>query len=455
MEESHIGTKTEIEDIVKGVLKLIKDGELDMDGTPEEILKREPLAELVKNIKNIKNELNVLEKVVEDTVEEDKKQKMAYFKQQCQDKIAAPVEFIERQKRQVEEELRSNKRVLNTLRQKVSDCEKQISDQQNEISQLAAKNLEQEDKLGKLEKARKSECSALQLDSRFNEFKVKLEVANRKIEEKAEELRESIASKDKMVDDLEHQVEDLKRDLEEKGNETSTLLENVENREEKLRLSNQKLRDTEQLLSEKEESFRKVEEELQKVQRELEDRRNATPVARITANNEPYHATIADIKVCIDSVKIGIDTASKKISDDCNNHENSIENISDKLQVAKEYVSEMNREKEKLQEDNKILLEELDGKKEEVLTLGEKLEAKARKEESEKTEIMDLQRTLKEQEDAYQKLNEECKVNLEDAKRKMEQMAKEFDERIESKNRIVANLDHHVEELMELLKPKA
>ncbi|GAU14662.1 hypothetical protein TSUD_97260 [Trifolium subterraneum] len=97
--------------------------------------------------------------------------------------------------------------------------------------------------------------------------------------------------------------------------------------------------------------------------------------------------------------------------------------------------------------------------KEEVLTLGEKvekLEAKERKEESEKkTEIMDLQRTLKEQEDAYQKLNEECKVNLEDAKRKMEQMAKEFHERIGSKNRIVADLDHQVDELMELLKPKA
>ncbi|GAU32593.1 hypothetical protein TSUD_71410 [Trifolium subterraneum] len=166
MAESHIGTKTEIEDIVKWVLRLIKDGKLDMDGTPEEILKREPLAELVKNIKNIINELNVLEKVVEDTVEEDKKQKMAYFKQECQDKIAAPVEFIERQKREVEEQLRSNKRVLNTLRQKVSDCEKQISDQQNEISQLAAKNLEQEDKLGKLEKARKSECSALQQSKR-------------------------------------------------------------------------------------------------------------------------------------------------------------------------------------------------------------------------------------------------------------------------------------------------
>ncbi|MCI49916.1 myosin-9-like, partial [Trifolium medium] len=97
-----------------------------------------------------------------------------------------------------------------------------------------------------------------QVDSWFNECKVKLEVTERKIDEMAEEFREGIGSKDQIVTDLEHQVEDLKRDLEEKGDETSTLLENVRNLEVKLRLSNQKLRVTEQLLSEKEESFRKA-----------------------------------------------------------------------------------------------------------------------------------------------------------------------------------------------------
>jgi chromosome segregation ATPase len=55
----------EIEDKVKMILKLIKDGDLVMDGTLEEIFKREPFAELVKDIGSITNELNVLQNKVE------------------------------------------------------------------------------------------------------------------------------------------------------------------------------------------------------------------------------------------------------------------------------------------------------------------------------------------------------------------------------------------------------
>jgi 3-polyprenyl-4-hydroxybenzoate decarboxylase len=55
----------ELEDKVKMILKLIKDGDLVMDGTLEEIWKREPLAELVKDIGSITNELNVLQNKVE------------------------------------------------------------------------------------------------------------------------------------------------------------------------------------------------------------------------------------------------------------------------------------------------------------------------------------------------------------------------------------------------------
>jgi chromosome segregation ATPase len=55
----------EIEDKVKMILKLIKDGDLVMDGTLEEIFKREPFAELVKDIRSITNELNVLQNEVE------------------------------------------------------------------------------------------------------------------------------------------------------------------------------------------------------------------------------------------------------------------------------------------------------------------------------------------------------------------------------------------------------
>ncbi|PNX66068.1 hypothetical protein L195_g054885, partial [Trifolium pratense] len=105
MAEIDIVPETEMEDKVKAILKLIKDGELDMDGTPEEILKREPLAELVKI---------------------------------CEEKLAQK----------------------NWL--KFAEFVKKL---ENEISQLAQKNLVQEEELGKLKKeltARTKKCSALQ-----------------------------------------------------------------------------------------------------------------------------------------------------------------------------------------------------------------------------------------------------------------------------------------------------
>lgn len=51
-EEQLQGAKTEIEDKVKRILKLIKDDNLEEDGTSAEILKREPLAELIEDIHN-------------------------------------------------------------------------------------------------------------------------------------------------------------------------------------------------------------------------------------------------------------------------------------------------------------------------------------------------------------------------------------------------------------------
>ncbi|KAK2385212.1 COP1-interactive protein [Trifolium repens] len=382
------GPKTEVEDRVKRILKLIKDGDLDMDGTPEEILKREPLAEFVKVVESIINELNVLQNKVESlqhqksdleaqnvedrdtlTMEIEKlKLEMSTIQEENSGKKAKLFAFFEEESDKklgdlklknirFEEQLTANKRELNTLKQKASDYENQISAKQNKISQLAQENLEQEHKLDKLGKglsARTKECSALQrklnvaekdvsgkitaftaevdnlqkdlhsmqktkeevelnceklreekkelanevmdyqrtlegledtyqklnedykqVDSWVNECKVELEGANRKVEEREEELCKWIESINEMVDDLKHQAVDLKRNLEEKENETRTLLENVGNHEENLRLSTQKLLNTEQLLREKEESFRKVEEELQQVQREFHEHMEA------------------------------------------------------------------------------------------------------------------------------------------------------------------------------------
>ncbi|CAJ2676475.1 unnamed protein product [Trifolium pratense] len=532
--------KTEIEAKVKAILKLIKDGELDMDGTPEEILKTEPLAEFVKICED---RLQVEVGTIKSLHSDEKRQMHAIFESECHNKIQAPLDFINNQKREVEEQLRAKERELKTLEETASGYENQISAYQNAIRELAQKNLDQEDELGKLKKeltARTKDCSAIQrklntaekdasgdkakvenlekdllslkttkeelelnceklgeereklikehaqtlkffhdennelanqvmdlqrtlkeqedahqklnkeykqVDSKFNECKVNLEVANRKIEEKEEELRESIASKDQIVTDLEHQVEDLKRDLGEKRDEIRTLLENVRNHEENLRLSNQKLRVTEQLLSEKEESFRKAKEELQQVLRELEDR-NATLVAKITANNKAFHETITDIKVCVNSVNIGIDTLSKKCSNDCNNYENSIANISRELQDVKEYVSEMNREKGKLQKDKMLLWEELQGKKEEELTLKEeieKLQAKGRKAEE---ELRQFQRELEDR-NATEVCVDSVKIGIDTVSKKFSDDCNNYDieKSIANISRELQDVKEHVSEV--------
>ncbi|RDX95345.1 hypothetical protein CR513_22152, partial [Mucuna pruriens] len=259
-----------------------------------------------------------------------------------------------------------------------------------------------------------------QIESLFKECMVKLEVAEKKIEEMAGEFHEGVELKDQMVANLEHTVEDLKRDLEEKGDEIGTLFENVRMLEVKLRLSNQKLRVTEQLLSEKEESFRKTEEKFQQDQRELEDR-IATLSAIISANHEAFDEIVSNIRECVNSVMTGIETVSWKVSDDCKNYEDCISNVSRELEVAKDHVREMNKEKEQLRREKNHLLEQLQVKTEHELALRksvEKLEAKASKEESEKmnltTTVVQLKKTvgelekrMKEKEDGMLDLGEE------------------------------------------------
>ncbi|KAK2435019.1 COP1-interactive protein [Trifolium repens] len=202
MEEEIQGPKTEIEDKVKMILKLIKDGDLVMDGTLEEILKREPLAELVKDIGSITNELNVLQNKVESLQQqksdleaqnvkqeklievlreknklmEDRDNLVSTVLKENSEKKAKLFALIEEESDnklgelklkniELEEQLTANERELNTLKQKASDYENQISANENKIRQLAQENLEQEEKLDNLGKglsARMKECSALQ-----------------------------------------------------------------------------------------------------------------------------------------------------------------------------------------------------------------------------------------------------------------------------------------------------
>ncbi|XP_027341421.1 COP1-interactive protein 1 isoform X3 [Abrus precatorius] len=296
---------------------------------------------------------------------------------------------------------------------------------ENEKNDIASKNVDLKRTLEEREDAyRKLNEEYKQIDSLFEECKVKLGVAEKKIEEMAGEFHEGIESKNQMVADLEHTVEHLKRDVEEKGDEISTLLENVRMLEVKLRLSNQKLRVTEQLLSEKEDSFRKTEEKFQQDQRALEDR-NAGLSAIITSNNEAFAEIVSNIKDSVNSVMTGIEAVSLKISDDCRNYDDCISNISHELEVAKDTIREMNKEKQQLKKQKSNLLEQLQGKSAQELALRksvEKLEAKASKEESEKvnltTTVVQLKKTVGELE-KMMKEKEEGMLDLGEEKREV------------------------------------
>ncbi|KAJ6712597.1 COP1-INTERACTIVE PROTEIN 1 [Salix purpurea] len=166
---------------------------------------------------------------------------------------------------------------------------------ENQKSDFMSQIAEQQRMLDEEEEARKKlNEEHKQVEGWFQECKASLEVAERKVEDMAEEFRKNTGSKDEMVEQLEEMIEDLRRDLEVKGDEINTLVENVRNIEVTLRLSNQKLRVTEQLLTEKEESSRKAEERHQQEQRVLKERA-AILSGIITANNEAYHRMVADI----------------------------------------------------------------------------------------------------------------------------------------------------------------
>jgi chromosome segregation ATPase len=202
-------------------------------------------------------------------------------------------------------------------------------------------------------------------------------------------------------------------------------------------LSNQNIRDKEQLLSEKGESFRKAEEKFQHDQRALQIR-IATAEATMAADNEAFHETITSTKEWFNSVISGIDTVCLNFFDNHKNIENRISNISHELQVAKEYINKMNKERRQLQTDKNHLLEELQGKREEELTLGEKvekLEAKARKGESEKMIVTTIVVELKKRVEELEKLMEE----------KEEGMLNLGEEKREAIRQLCLQIDYHRE----------
>ncbi|KAJ6341705.1 hypothetical protein OIU78_009789 [Salix suchowensis] len=298
--------------------------------------------------------------------------------------------------------------------EKLIELENQKSDFMSQIAEQQRMLDEEEEARKKLNEEHK------QVEGWFQECKASLEVAERKVEDMAEEFRKNTGSKDEMVEQLEEMIEDLRRDLEVKGDEINTLVENVRNIEVTLRLSNQKLRITEQLLTEKEESSRKAEERHQQEQRVLKERA-AILSGIITANKEAYHRMVADISEKVNSSLSGLDALAMKFEEDCNRYENCILVVSKEIRIAKNWFTETNNEKEKLRKEGGELAVQLQDTKERESALKEmveQLEVKLRMEGAEKESLTKaisqlekkagaLEKTLKEKDEGISDLGEE------------------------------------------------
>uniref|UniRef100_A0A2P2IP78 Uncharacterized protein n=1 Tax=Rhizophora mucronata TaxID=61149 RepID=A0A2P2IP78_RHIMU len=215
-------------------------------------------------------------------------------------------------------------------------------------------------------------------------------------------------------------VENLKRDLELAGDELNEKVDKVKNIEVSLRLSNQKLRITDQLLAEKEESIRQAEAHYQQEQKVLEGT-IATLSGRIADSNRAFHRMVTDISEVLDSTLTGMETFTLKYEEDASRYVHCISTMSNEIQIAKDWVVEMNNQNKHFRREVNDLSTQLQVKKEQELALREKFEqlvVKARTEEGEKQilsknvdqlrkTVAELERTITEKDEGILDLGEE------------------------------------------------
>ncbi|XP_040989756.1 COP1-interactive protein 1-like [Juglans microcarpa x Juglans regia] len=300
------------------------------------------------------------------------------------------------------------------LQAQISEMEMMSSKKEDEISYRKPENSEYIIQIENLKEEHE------QLEGQLQECKLNLKVAEKKIEETAEEFRLIIESKDQVIADLEQLAEDLRRDLELKEDEHSSLVENVRTIEVKHRLSNQKLRVTEQLLIEREAAFRITELRFQQEQRACEERIE-TLSGIITSNNEAHQRMIIEISEIVNGTMTGLETVIQKFEEDFKNYENCMLEISNELHIAKNWVAETNIEKEQLKKEVHNLVEQLQDIKDKEAAMRErvgKLEVKASEEEAEKENlskavnqlqktVAELKNTIKEKDDGMLGIGEE------------------------------------------------
>ncbi|XP_022721085.1 interaptin-like [Durio zibethinus] len=153
--------------------------------------------------------------------------------------------------------------------------------------------------------------------------------------------------------------------------------------------------------------------------------------------------------------------AYKKLAEEYKQFEGLYQECKANLEVAERKMEEMSEEFHRNIESKSQMAADL---KQMVEDLQKDLEAKGDEKNDFINQITDHQRMLKEQEDAFNKLSDEykqletsfqdCKAIIEVTERKMQEMAGEHNEKVQSKDQIVADLEQIVEDLKRDLEMK-
>ncbi|KAG6409342.1 hypothetical protein SASPL_127380 [Salvia splendens] len=314
-------------------------------------------SEMEKMLKEKESEISNLRKVFEESESESSARIVA---------LTADVNNLREQLGHLSDQKSESDRVIEKQREEISEILVQIEKLKEELSLAENRNTELGHKIVEHEREMEEHRDEVlrlreenkQLEVRFRDCHEKLILSEKKTEEISDQFRESMAAKNKDIDQLEETIEDLKSELEIKDDELSSLLENMRATDVKQRLSDQKLRITEQVLSEKEETQQNRVENLMEEQKLLEER-IASLSGLVSIYNEARLNLFAEISEKTNETLNGIDTFCVKFEEDYSHLESRVFEIGNELKAVLNLIIGSNAEKDEMKKEIGSLVQQV------------------------------------------------------------------------------------------------
>nr|XP_027083933.1 intracellular protein transport protein USO1-like [Coffea arabica] len=241
---------------------------------------------------------------------------------------------------QLEQEKQVSSESLNHMERKNIELTKKIADQQKTVAGL-------EEAINMLNMEHK------QVQNRFDDSKLNFQIAERKIEEMAEEFFKKCG--------------------------------------DNLRILSRRIRVAEQLHVENKEWYEKTKDRYEQQNKELKER---------VENNKVWLSNIKDMTLTADSTLSDLDAVALKFEGCSANFLNRISKVSCELKFAKDWIKRKNKAMTHVKDDLDCLLTQLDHKEAEILVFREKLWKSENK-------VRELEKMITENEEAMLALKEE------------------------------------------------